>query len=141
MERIFINTENSKTTEPHKFKLTLADILNLKDPNENMVLANLSIYHTWEKVKSEQNNNKFKISAPTWNDEFGLPDGSYSISDIHNYLEYIIKKHGTIAYSPPVQINTNKVKDRIAFKIKTGYKLELLTPERMKLIWNLLKLI
>ena len=113
MERIFINTENSKTTEPHKFKLTLADILNLKDPNENMVLANLSIYHTWEKIKSEQNNNKFKISAPTWNDEFGLPDGSYSISDIHDYLEYIIKKHGTIAASPPVQINSNKVKDGI----------------------------
>ena len=141
MERIFINTENSKTTEPHKFKLTLADILNLKDPNENMVLANLGIYHTWEKIKSEQNNNKFKISAPIWNDEFGLPDGSYSISDIHDYLEYIIKKHGTIAASPPVQINSNKVKDRIVFKIKTGYKLELLTPDRMKLIWNLLKLI
>ena len=141
MERIFINTENSKTTEPHKFKLTLTDILNLKDPNENMVLANLGIYHTWEKIKSEQNNNKFKISAPIWNDEFGLPDGSYSISDIHDYLEYIIKKHGTIAASPPVQINSNKVKDRIVFKIKTGYKLELLTPDRMKLIWNLLKLI
>ena len=141
MERIFINTENSKTTEPHKFKLTLADILNLKDPNENMVLANLGIYHTWEKIKSEQNNNKFKISAPIWNDEFGLPDGSYSISDIHDYLEYIIKKHGTIAASPPVQINSNKVKDRIVFKIKTGYKLELLTPDRVKLIWNLLKLI
>ena len=141
MERIFINTENCKTTEPHKFKLTLADILNLKDPNENMVLANLGIYHTWEKIKSEQNNNKFKISAPIWNDEFSLPDGSYSISDIHDYLEYIIKKHGTIAASPPVQINSNKVKDRIVFKIKTGYKLELLTPDRMKLIWNLLKLI
>ena len=141
MERIFINTENSKTTEPHKFKLTLADILNLKDPNENMVLANLGIYHTWEKIKSEQNNNKFKISAPIWNDEFGLPDGSYSISDIHDYLEYIIKKHGTIAASPPVQINSNKVKDRIVFKIKTGYRLELLNPDRMKLIWNLLKLI
>ena len=141
MERFFINTENSKTTEPHKFKLTLTDILNLKDPNENMVLANLGIYHTWEKIKSEQNNNKFKISAPIWNDEFGLPDGSYSISDIHDYLEYIIKKHGTIAASPPVQINSNKVKDRIVFKIKTGYKLELLTPDRMKLIWNLLKLI
>ena len=116
MERIFINTENSKTTESHKFKLTLADILNLKDLNENMVLANLSIYHTWEKIKSEQNNNKFKISAPTWNDEFGLPDGSYSISDIHDYLEYIIEKHGTIADIPPVQINSNKVKDRIVFK-------------------------
>ena len=68
----------------------LADKFNRKDPNKNMVLANLSIYYTWKNIKSAYNNNKFKISVQTWNDEFDLPVGSYSISDIENYFEYII---------------------------------------------------
>ena len=71
--------------------------MNLKNPNKNMALANLSIYYTWKNVKSEYNNNKFKIFAPTSNYEFNLPDGSYSVSDIQDYFEYIIKKHETIA--------------------------------------------
>ena len=75
METVFINTENSKTNEPHRFKLDLTDKYNLKNPNKNMALANLSIYYTWKNIKSEYNNNKFKISAPTWNDTFDLPDG------------------------------------------------------------------
>ena len=80
----------------------LDDNLNLKNPNKNMALANLSIYYTWKNIKSEYNNNKFKISAPTWNDEFNLPDGSNSVSDIQDYFEYIIKKHETITDKPPV---------------------------------------
>ena len=91
METIFLNTENSTTNEPHKFRLTLADKLNLKDSNKNMALANLSIYYTWRNIKSAYNNNKFKISAPTWNNKFDFPDGSYSISDVQDYFEYIIK--------------------------------------------------
>ena len=83
-----------------------------------MALANLSIYYTWKNIKSEYNNNKFKISAPTWNDEFNLPDGSYSVSDIQDYFEYIIKKHETIADNHPVQIYVNKIKNNIVFKIK-----------------------
>ena len=102
METVFMNTENSKTNEPHKFRLTLADKLNLKDPNKNMALANFSIYCTWKNIKSEYKNNKFKISAPTWNDTFDLPDASYPISDIQDYFEYIIKKHETVADNPPV---------------------------------------
>ena len=86
METVFMITENSKRNEPHKFRLTLVDKLNFKDPNKNMALANLSIYYTWKNIKSEYNNNKFNISAPTWNDEFDLPDGSYSVSDIQDYL-------------------------------------------------------
>ena len=82
-----MNTENSKTNELHRFKLDLTDKLNLKNPNKNMVLANLSIYYTWKNIKSEYNNNKFKISAPTWNDTFDLPDGFYSIADIQDYFE------------------------------------------------------
>ena len=74
-----MNTENSGTSELHRFKLDLTDEINLKNPNKNMALANLSIYYTWKNIKSEYNNNKFKISAPTWNDTFDLPDGSYSI--------------------------------------------------------------
>ena len=80
-----MNTENSKTNDPHKFKLTLADKLNLKDPSKSMVLAHLSIYYTWKNIKCAYNNNKFKISAPIWNDEFDLPVGSYSIPDIQDY--------------------------------------------------------
>ena len=97
METIFMNTENSKTNEPHRFRLTIADKLDLEDPNENMALANLSIYYTLKNIKSAYYNNKFKISAPTWSDEFDLSDRSYSILDIQDYFEYIIKKHESIA--------------------------------------------
>ena len=86
-------------------------------------------------------NNKFKISAPTWYDEFGLPDGSYSISDIQNCFEFIIKKHETFAENPSIQIYPNKIKNRIAFKIKTGYKLEWLSPETMKSLGSVKKVL
>ena len=81
-------TENSKTNEPHRFKLDLTGKLNLKNPNKNMALANLSIYYNWKNTKSEYKNNNFKISAPTWNDTFDLPDGSCSISDIQDYFDF-----------------------------------------------------
>ena len=68
METFFMNTKNSKTSKPHRFKYDLIDKLDLKNPNKNMALANLSIYYTWKNVKSIYNNNKFKISALTWND-------------------------------------------------------------------------
>ena len=86
-----MNTKNSKTSETHRFKLDLTDKFNLKNPNKKMALANLSIYYTWKKMKSKYNNNKFKISAPTWNDTFDLPDGSYFIADIQDYFEFIVK--------------------------------------------------
>ena len=85
-----------------------------------MALANLSIYYTWKNIKSEYNNNKFKISAPTWNDTFDLPDGSYSISDIQDYFEFITKKHETLTENPLLQIYANKIKNRIVFDIKVG---------------------
>ena len=69
-----------------------------------MALANLSTYYTWKNIKSEYNNNKFKISVPTWNDTFDFPDGSYSIADIQNYFEFIIKKHKNFTENPPIQI-------------------------------------
>ena len=110
MEKIFMNTLNSETNESNKFMYQFTDKLNLKNPTENMALANLSIYYTWKNTKSENNNSKFKISASTWNDEFNFPDGCYSVSDIQDYFEYIIKKHETIADNPPVQIYVNKIK-------------------------------
>ena len=110
------------------------DKLNLKNPNKNIALANLSIHYTRKNIKSAYNNNKFKISAPTWNDGFDLSDESYSISDVEDFFEYIIKKHETIADDSTVQIYVNKIKNRIVFKIKTGYKLELLSPETMQLL-------
>ena len=92
METFFMNTKNNKTNEPHMFKYNLIDKLNLKNPNKNMELANLSIYYTWKNVKSiYNNNNKFKISTPTWNDTFDFPDGSYNTPAIQNYIEYVIK--------------------------------------------------
>ena len=134
METLFMSAENSTTNESNKFRLTLAEKLNPKDPVKNIVLANLSIYYTRKNIKSAYNNNKFKISYPTWNDEFDLLDGSYSISAIQDYFEYTIKKHETTADNPPVKIYINKIKNRIVFKIKTGYKLELLSQETMKLL-------
>ena len=94
----------------------------------------LSIYYKWRDIKSPYNNNKFKISAPTWNDEFELPDGSYSVSDIQDYFEYILEKHGEDIDEPSVQIYVKKIENRITFKIKDGYTFELLTPDTMKLL-------
>ena len=86
-----MNNENGKTNEPHKFRLTLADKLNLKYPNKNMALANLSIYYIWKSIKSAYNNNKFKVFTPTWNDEFDLSNRSYSVSDIQDFLHILLK--------------------------------------------------
>ena len=101
----------------------------------------MSIYYTWKNIKPEYNNNKCKINASTWNDEFNLPNGSYSVSDIQYYFEYNIKNHETIAGNPPVQIYVNKIKNRIVFKIKTAYKLELLIEETMQLLGSSKKVI
>ena len=87
-----------------------------------------NLYNSREKVMY----NKLNISATTWNEEFKLPDGSYSISDIQDYFEYILKKNGENIDNPSVKIYVNKIENRITFKIKTGYHLELLNLETMK---------
>ena len=91
MGTIFVNSENSKTSNSHVLKLKLTSKLDLRLGEKVIALSNLSIYYTWRNIKSPYNN-KFKISAPTWNDKFELPDRSYSISDIQDYFEYILKK-------------------------------------------------
>ena len=134
METIFMNTKSSKTNESHRFRLSSANKLNLKNQNKSIALGNLSIYCTWKNIKSAYSNNKYKISSPTWNNTFDLPDGSYSIADIQDYFEFIIQKHENLTENPPVQIYSNKIKNSIVFKINTGYKLELLSPDTMKLL-------
>ena len=84
-------------------------------------------------MKTSYNNNKFKISAPTWNNEFQLPDGSYLVSDIQDYFEYVFKKHNKNIDNPSIRIYVNEIENRITFKIKIGYYLELLTSETIKL--------
>ena len=101
---------------------------------KSVVLSNFSIYYTWQNIKSSYNHNKFKISVPTWSDEFELPDGSYSISDIQDYFEYILKKHSENVDNPSIKIYVNKIENRVTFKIKNGYYLQVLTPGTMKLL-------
>ena len=93
MNTVFINSGNSKTSDPHRLLLNLSDKINLKRSNACVVLPNRSIYYTWKNIKKSYKN-KFKTSAPNWNEKFELPDVSYSVSDIPDYFEYIFKKHG-----------------------------------------------
>ena len=134
MDTIFMDSENSRTSEYHVLLLKLTDKLDLRRGQKTVALSNLSIYYTWKNIKSSYNNNKFKISAPTWSEEFELPDGSYSVSDIQDYFEYILKKHSESVDNPSIRIYVNKIENRITFKIKNGCCLELLTPETMKLL-------
>ena len=134
MDTIFMNSENSKTSEPHILILKPTDKLDLRRGENIIALSNLIIYFTWKNIKSSYNNTKFKISAPTWNDKFELLDGSYSVSNIQNYFEYIFKKHGGNIDKPSVKIYVNKMENRITFEIKNAYSLELLRPDIMKLL-------
>ena len=134
MDTIFMNSENSRNSEYHVLTLKLTDKLDLRRGQKTVALSNLSIYYTWKNIKGSYNNNNFKISAPTWSEEFELPDGSYSISDIQDYFEYILKKQSESVDNPSIRIYVNRIENRITFKIKNGYYLELLTPETMKLL-------
>ena len=89
MDSAFLNSENSKTPKPHVLILKLTNKVDLRIGKKVIALSNLSVYCTWKNIKSSYNNNEFKISSPTWNDEFELPDGSYSVSGIQDYFEYI----------------------------------------------------
>ena len=93
MNTIIMNSENSETSDPDRLSLNLMDKLDLRRKDKYIALSNLSISYTWTNIKKLYKNNKFKISAPTWNEEFELPDGLYSITDIQGYFECILKKH------------------------------------------------
>ena len=91
MDTIFMNSENSKTSKLHVLILKLTNKLHLRIGDKTIALSNLNIYYTWSNIKNSRNNNKFKISAPMWKEKFELPDGLYSVSDIQEYFEYILK--------------------------------------------------
>ena len=133
MDTIFINSQNGRISEYHVLLLKLAEKLDLRKGQKSVALFNLSIYYTWRNIKVSYKNNEFKISAPTWSDEFELPDGSYTISDIQDYFEYILKKHSESVDDQPIEIFVSKNENRITFKIKNGDYIELLTPETIKL--------
>ena len=134
METIFMNMENSKTNEPHKYVLNLSQRFDLRSSDTHVALQNLSVYYTRKNIRKQYKNNELKIIAPTWNDEFELPDGSYSVSDIQDYMEYIIKQKHETTTIPSTYVYINRINNRLVFKIKDGYKLELQMPETMKLL-------
>ena len=103
MDTTFMNSQNSKTSDPHRPLLNLSDKINLKKVINNS-LSNLGIYYTWKNIKKSYRNSKVKVSAPTRNEEFELPDGSNFVSDIQDYFEYIIEKHDTVADNPSIMI-------------------------------------
>ena len=128
-----MNSENSKMSKPHVLILSLTNKLDLRIGEKIIALWNLSIYYSWKNIKSSYNNNKFKISAQTWNDKIELSDGSYSVSDIEDYFECTLKKHGENTDKPSIQLYVNEIENRVTFKIKNGYSLELLKSETTKL--------
>ena len=130
MNAIFINSKNAKTNDKHRFRLNLTTSLNLKIKVKNIALANLSIYYTWNNIRSSLNNNKFKlisnVSTNKWNESFDLPDGSYNVEDIQIYVNYIISKHETIDTKDlTVKISVNRVLNKIRIELKRNYEVKL----------------
>ena len=116
METIFTNIENSKTNEPHKFVLDFSEGLDLRSLNGHVSLQNLSIHYTQKNIRKQYKNNKLKAIAPTGNDQFEVPNGSYSVSGIQDYFEYIIKKHEALITIPHIHAYINIIKNRLMFK-------------------------
>ena len=88
MDTIFINSKTSEKSDPHRLLLNVTDKIDIRRNEKYIALSNLSIYYTCKNIKKSFKNNKFKMSALTWNEEFELPDGSYSISNIQDYVKY-----------------------------------------------------
>ena len=107
--------------------------LELMISNKLVALQNWSIYYTWKNIRKQYKNNKLKIIASTWNNEFELPNCSYSVSNIQDYIEYIIKNHETLTTVPPIHVYINRIND--------GYKLELQMLKAMKLFGSMKNLI
>ena len=120
MNTIFTNSENSKTRKPHVLILKLTNKLDLRIGEKIISLSNPSIYYSWINIKSSYNNNKFKISAPTWSDKFELPDGSYSVSDIQDCFEYFEKNMENILINHQYKYMQIKMKIGLHLKLKMG---------------------
>ena len=113
MNTIYMNSKNNETTYPHRLLLNLTDKIKLKRNDKYFAFSSLSIYYTWKNMKTSYKNNKFKVSAPTWTEDFEWPDGSYSVSDIQDYFEYIIKKQKTVTDNPSIKLYVNKIKKEL----------------------------
>ena len=137
MDTIFMKSESSKTSEPHVLILKLNDKLDLRRGEKKCCFSKPYYSLCIENIKGLYNNNKFKISAPAWNDQFELPNGSYSLADIQDCFEYVLKKHIEKIDNPSIRIYVNKIENRITLTIKTGHYLQLLTPKTMKLLGTL----
>ena len=119
-----MNSENSKTSKPHVLTLKLTNKLDLRIGEKVIALSNFSIYYAWKNIESWYRNNTFKISAPTWNDKFELPDGSCSVSDIQDYFEYILENHGDILIIYQYGYMQAKLKMGLYLKLKMGIVLD-----------------
>ena len=125
MDTIFMKPENSKASDPHRLLLNLSNKVNLTRSDKYVALWHLSIYYTWKNIKKPYKNNNFKISAATLNEEFELTDASHYVADIQDYFDYIIKKHEKVTDHPSIMMYVYKIENRVAFKVKKGYRLEL----------------
>ena len=125
-----MNSENSETSDPHRLLLNFTDKTD-KRRQINILLYQILAFFIHGKILK---NHIFKTWSPTWHEEFELPDGSYCISDVQDYFEYIFKKHGKKTVNPSIKIYIYKIEHRITFKINTGYYLKLSTREPMKLL-------
>ena len=123
MDTIFMNSENSKTSKWHVLTLKLTNRLDLRIGEKTIALSNLSIYYTWKNIKNSYNNNKFKISAHTWNDKFELPDGSYSVSVFKIILNTFQKNMEKILMNHQYKYMSIKLKTGLHLKLKMGIAL------------------
>ena len=122
MEMIFMNTKNNKTNEPRKFVHNLTQRLDLRSSSKHFALHNLPIYYTWKNIRQQYKNSEHRIVASTWNDEFYQADGCYSVSNIRDYLEYIIKKKEILSTNLPIRIHNNRTNNRISVQNKRRIK-------------------
>ena len=121
METIFMNTEINKTNAPVKFLLKVTQRLHLRSSNKHVALQNLSINYSLKNIRQQYKNNKLKIIAGVWDDEIELPDRSFSVSDVPDYFEFIIKKYKTFPANPPIHIYISRINNKLLFKMKDGY--------------------
>ena len=124
-----MNSKNSKTNELHRFALNLSQSLDLRSSDKHVALQNSCTYYTWKNLRKQFKNNKLKIIAPTWNDEFDVYQMFTRcflfVSDIQDCIEFITKKHETLTTIPRIDVCTNRINNRLMFKMKDGYKLAL----------------
>ena len=128
-----MNSKYGGASDPHRLLINFSDNIKLKRSDKYVALSNLCIYYAWKIIKKSQKNNKFELSAPRCNEEFQLPVGWFSVSDIQGHFEYTFKKTWRKSDNPLMRKYLNKIESRVTVRISARYYLEILTPETMKL--------